>query len=131
MPLRTVDVTKTRRFEDGDAWLEIRTELSKAESDAVNDATSALSPTSTGVEVVQRTAQANQKLFGILAQDWSLGGECNAGAYAGLDKESGDWVDECIAAVLRERRERAEKNSPSSSKRRGRASSSATAVPSV
>jgi hypothetical protein len=131
MPLRTVDVSKTCRFEDGDAWLEIRTELSKSESDAVRDVTSTLSPTAAGVEIVQHTAQANQKLFAILAQAWSLAGECTANAYAALDEESGNWVDKCIAEVLKERRERAEKNSPSSKKPRGRASSSARAAASA
>lgn len=118
MPLRKADVTKTRRFEDGDDWLLIRTEITKSEADAVADASSALKAGMTGVEVVQQTALANRRLFEILAEDWSLGGECTGEAYSTLDEDSGRWVDECIAEVLRERRERAEKNVPTSKRQR-------------
>jgi hypothetical protein len=130
LPLRKADVTQTRRFEDGDDWLVIRTELTKGESDLVKDLSSALRPASedgliVAVEVQQHVAEANRKLFDILAEDWSLGGECTGQAYSALDEESGRWIDECIGEVLQARRERAEKNVGTSSKSRKRAGSSA------
>jgi hypothetical protein len=131
LPLRKADLSSTRQFKDGDAWLIIRTQLTKSESDAVADASSALRAGQSGAEVVQQTAIANRTLFAILAQDWSLGDECTGEAYATLDEESGLWVDECIGTVLEERRKRAEKNAPTSRRRRKPAGSPVKAAAST
>lgn len=139
MPLRKADLKATRRFEDGDAWLVLRTGgLAKGEADHLNDLTGALSidpaafsdPGSVAgrVEIERRTAEANRALFELLCVEWSLEDDPTGQAYAALDSESGEWVDECISEVLRERRERAEKKEPSSKKPRARASSSAAAA---
>lgn len=125
MPLRRTDLNNTRRFEDGDAWLELRVGgLTKSEADEVRDAQAALrvDAASATAEINQRTAAANRLLFSILAVAWSLDGEPDGEAYSLLDEESGNWVDECIEQVLRERRERAEKKPRSSRKRSATAS---------
>lgn len=130
MPLRKADVTSTRKFEDDADWLVLRVQLTKGEADAVRDLTASyrLDPQeATSVEVNNRVAQANRALFQILADSWSLG-EISGEAYSALDVESGQWVDGCIAEVLKERRERAEKNAPTSRKPRARATSSAKAT---
>lgn len=146
MPLRTTDFSATRKFEDGQDYLVLRVGgLSKSEGDHVRDLTAAYkvdpraaaAATAAGgdamaaVEVEQRTAQANAALFEILCSEWSLRDAddhpipVSGEAYADLDEESGRWVDDCIETVLRERRERAEKNAGTSRKRPARASSSA------
>lgn len=133
MPLRKADLTATKKFEDGDAWLVLRTQLTKGEGDTVRDLTAGYrleqgnTPDEMQVEISNRVADANRALFEILCVEWSLG-EVSGQAYADLDNESGQWVDECIQEVLRERRARAEKNSPSSKKPRARASSSRRAA---
>ena len=136
MPLRQADVKTTRRFEDGEAWIELRVQLTKGERDRLRDLTASYSIDATGtaqtqdpgmVEINNRVAQANRALFEMLCVDWSLPGEPSGAAYAGLDDESGQWVDDCIEKVLRERRERAEKNAPSPRKPTRRATSSAKA----
>lgn len=138
MPLRQADISATRRFEDGDAWLVLRVNLTKGESDAIRDAAMGYSlrpgdlagktpEEAAAVEITNRTAAANRKLFEILCDSWSLG-EVSGDAYSRLDDESGEWVDECIQEVLAERRKRAEKNGRSSAKPRRRASSSARAA---
>lgn len=126
MPLRNADLADVRRFEDGEDWIELRTELTKGEADRLRDLTSTfrLDPTlaDTGIEVENRLAATNRELFRLLTVRWSLSGEPTADAYSALDQTSGEWVDDCITTVLRERRERAEKNSGSSKKPRKRAS---------
>lgn len=142
MPLRKTDLSSTERFEDGDAWLVLRVGgLTKGESDRLRDLTAAFrmdprvfveqnADSDSMIEINNRVAQANRALFEILAVDWSLG-EITADAYSELDEESGRWVDQCIGEVLAARRARAEKNSPSSRKPRGRASSSGKAAAST
>lgn len=139
MPLRKADTTTTRKFEDGSDWIELRTQLTKGEGDQVRDLTASyrLDPNALGggddassVEINNRVALANAALFTVLCQGWSLG-EVSADAYRGLDEESGRWVDDCIQQVLRERRERAEGNAPTSGKPRRRGSSSGTAAAST
>lgn len=134
MPLRRADLTNTRRFDDGDSYLVLRVGgLTKGEADRMRDAQAALRIDAASVaggdagraamvEIDQRTAAANRLLFDILAVDWSLDGNPTGESYAALDQESGEWVDECIAKVLSERRERAEKNVRSSRKRSAPAS---------
>ena len=136
MPLRTADLTSTRRFEDGQDWLVLRTGgLTKGESDRLNDLTGALmvDPTAFGappgsaaarVEIERRTAEANRALFALLCTEWSLDTPPTGEAYDGLDLESGQWVDGCIEEILRERRERAEGKARSSKRPRKPASSS-------
>lgn len=141
MPLRKANTADTERFEDGDAWLELRLELTKSESDRVKDLTArvevdpsevvaaAKEGREPKVELGQQVERANQALFGILAQAWSLGsGKPGAADYAVLDEESGRWVDDCIEQALVRRRERAVKNVSSSKKRTARATSSAPAA---
>lgn len=139
MPLRKADTNTTRRFEDGEDWMELRTGgLTKGEADRVRDLTAAfrVDPRALAgvadadqamVELNQRVAQANKLLFALLCTGWSLG-EVSAEAYEALDQQSGEWVDECIATVLAERRARAEKNPPSSKRPSRRAGSSAKAA---
>jgi hypothetical protein len=131
VPLRKADVTSTRKFEDDTDWLVLRTILTKGESDAIRDLTASyhLDPTAVtdGIEVNNRVAQANRALFEILCDSWSLG-EVSGDAYSALEVESGQWVDECIAEVLRERRERAEKNGRTSKRPARRGGSSAKAA---
>jgi hypothetical protein len=139
MPLRKADVTGTKRFEDGEDWLELRLELSKGESDRLRDLTASYrlpadqvgTADAGSVEIRQRIAEGNRALFEFLAVAWSLPDELSGAGYAALDEESGRWVDECIETVLRERRERAVKNGRSSKKRTGRGSSSARAAASA
>lgn len=144
MPLRTADMTSTRRFEDGDDYLVLRVGgLTKGEADRLHDITAAykIDPSllagvadpqqAARIEIDQRTMQANQALFALLVVEWSLPQEPTGQAYADLDQESGNWVDECIGEVLRERQKRAVKNAPSSAKPRKRASSSARAAAST
>lgn len=139
MPLRKADLTSTRKFEDGQDWLVLRVGgLTKGEADRLNDLTGAMmidpeafgqpDGTNRKIEIERRTAEANRALFELLCTEWSLEGAPNGDAYDGLDLESGQWIDECISEVLRERRERAEKKGPSAAKRSGRASSSAKAA---
>ena len=139
MPLRNADHASTRRFEDAGAYLVLRVGgLSKGEADRLRDLTAryridpatlagASQQQAAKIEIDQRTEQANQLLFELLCVEWSLPDAPTAEAYAGLDDESGEWVDGCIEQVLRERRERAEKNAGSSVKRSKRVSSSAAA----
>lgn len=124
MPLREVNLSDTRRFEDDGQYLVLRTQLSKHEGDRVSDASRQyhLDPATAegddaALEISTRTAEANALLFEILAVEWSLSSEPTAGAYRRLDEESGRWVDTCIETVLQERRARAEKNAPSSKRR--------------
>ena len=136
MPLRKADVTGTKRFEDGEEWLELRLELTKGEADRLRDLTASYrlpadvigTADAASVEIRQRVAEGNRALFEFLAIAWSLEDDPTGAAYATLDEDSGKWVDECIATVLRERRERAEKNGRTSKKRTARASSSARAA---
>ena len=136
MPLRKADVTGTKRFEDGEEWLELRVELTKGEGDRLRDLTASYrlpadvigTADAASVEIRQRVAEGNRALFDFLAVAWSLPDEPTAATYAALDEESGRWVDECIEAVLHERRERAVKNGRTSKKRTARASSSARAA---
>lgn len=138
MPLRKADLTSTKRFEDGTDWLVLRSGgLSKGEADLVSDLTGALKldpqalsgqpeDVQQSIEIEKRTAQANRVLFEILCVEWSLG-DVSGEAYSELDNESGQWVDECIGEILRERRESAKKKPASSRKRSARGSSSARA----
>jgi hypothetical protein len=133
MPLRRTDFSATRKFEDGDAWMVLRVGgLSKGESDLLSDLTGTIKVdaasaqaglTPDTVEIERKVAQANRMLFVLLCQDWSIG-DVTETAYAELDEESGRWVDECIGEVLRERRERAEKNAAISKRPRKPVSSS-------
>jgi hypothetical protein len=138
MPLRKADMTSTRKFEDGSDFIVLRVGgLTKGESDRLRDLTASfrMDPgalvadpeAAASIEVNNRVAQANQALFLILCTEWSAG-PVTAQAYAELDEESGRWVDECIAEVLKERRERAEKNGRSPRKRSARGTSSAKAA---
>lgn len=136
MPLRKADTSATRKFEDGDAWLVLRTGgLTKGEADHLADITSTLDvnpaalsdPSAAALEVKRHTAHANRALFELLCIDWSLG-EVSGEAYSQLDQESGEWVDECLRQVIVERQERAEKNVRSSKRPSRRASSSAKAA---
>ncbi len=124
MPLRTADKTDKRRFEDDEAWLELRTVLTKGEGDRIRDLTAGyrIDQQSIGqgdapamVEIANRATDANRMLFECLAVAWSLG-ECSGQSYSDLDEESGQWVDRCIGEVLAERRERAEGKAQSSPK---------------
>jgi len=129
VPLRMTDKKNTRRFEDGDDnWLELRVGgLSKGESDLLTDVQTSMSlDTADGVvrpgdaqkiEINRRIAEANQELFVILCTSWSLDVDPSREAYSNLDEGSGQWVDECIAEVLKERRERAEGNPTAASSR--------------
>ena len=140
MPLRKADLTSTRKFEDGQDWLVLRVGgLTKGEADHLNDLTGALKidpaalagapgGVAAKLEIERRTAEANRALFELLCLEWSLEDAPTGEAYSGLDDESGRWVDDCIEQVLRERRERAEKNARSSKKPARRASSSAKAA---
>jgi hypothetical protein len=141
MPLRKADLTSTRKFEDenGQDWLVLRVGgLTKGEADRLNDLTGAMmiDPQSFGqpdasaakIEIERRTAEANRALFELLCSEWSLEDEPNGAAYDALELESGQWVDECISDVLRERRERAEKKGRSGKRPSRRASSSAKAA---
>lgn len=147
MPLRKTDFSATRKFEDGQDWMVLRVGgLSKSEADHVRDLTAAYkldaraaaggtnAEQMASVEVEQRTAQANAALFETLCIEWSVRDDdghplpVTQDAYADLDEESGQWVDSCIAQVLRERRERAEKNVGTSRKPRARGSSSPKAA---
>jgi hypothetical protein len=118
-----------KRFDDGDQWLELRVGgLSKGESDLLTDVQTSMNlNTIDGVvrpgdaqkiEINRRIADANQALFDILCINWSLDVDPSAEAYADLDEESGQWVDECIGKVLEERRKRAEGNGSAVSSRR-------------
>lgn len=138
MPLRKADTSATRKFDDGADWIVLRVVLSKGEADHIQELTSSyhLDPVAMAaagpdqaatVEVQAQVAQTNRALFQILCVDWSLG-DVSADAYSALDEESGEWVDDCIQAVLRERRQRAEKNGRSSAKPRKRASSQPAAA---
>lgn len=134
MPLRKTDFGSTRRFEDGTDWLVLRTHLSKGEADQLKDVTAKynLDPAAADIKLEIRNcvAEANQALFVILCDSWSLG-EVSERAYSDLDEESGEWVDDCIAKVLEERRKRAEKNVGSSKRRAKRVTSLAPAEVSV
>jgi hypothetical protein len=125
MPLRTIDFNATKRFTDGDDWIELRTGgLTKHESDVIRDLTanyridpaSLDNPGAAMVEVNNRVADANRVLFDVLCVAWSQDGPPNAAAYDELDEESGRWVDDCISEILAERRKRAEGKSRSSAR---------------
>lgn len=131
MPLQKADANKTMRFTDGAAWLVLRTQINKGEADLINDLNSRTRISSavlTGdpeavVEMVPNTREVNRTLFDILAVEWSLSDQKPvARDYDELDKESADWVDDCIRqAVAAGRGGRVEGNSSSSSSNGGRA----------
>lgn len=144
MPLRRANVTDVHRFDDGDAWLELRLELTKSQGDRVRDLTAKVEVDPSEyvkaaeegrepkIELGQLTERANQAIFDILAVAWSLGdGKPTGSDYAVLDQESGQWVDNCIDEIHKMRRARAAKNAPSSRKPTKRAGSSARAAASA
>lgn len=127
MPLRKADTSETRRFEDGEDWLELRVALNKHEADLLLDMTQSYRVDAgalTGdpdadqrVELFGQSAGANRWLFGVLAVAWSYGKDKpTATDYDEFDEQSGAWVDRCINEVLAERRRRAEGKARSSAK---------------
>lgn len=149
MPLRQANRGETRRFDDDDGnWLVLRVELTKGERDRIRDLSVAsryevqkdvavkdLTPEDIEVEVLQRVGEANPAMFKMLCVEWSARDENDRAipiteeAYRALDDDSGQWVDDCMAKVLTERRERAEKNGQSSTKSEPSESSSEEAEP--
>ncbi len=134
MGLKFANTQETKRFEDGDDYLVLRTELTKHESDQLVDLQSGyrIDPAALTsdpqanrqVELIQRTADANRQLFAVLAVEWSMGDDKPTAAdYDRLDQASGKWVDDCITEILLERQRRAE-GKRSGSRRRGASRSS-------
>jgi hypothetical protein len=145
MPLQRADVTKTERFEDAGAWLELRTRLTKRDNDIISDLNSHYrlpaglfgiksgEDSDPSVEVRGNLTQTNRTLFDLLAIGWSITDEKPTAAdYDTLDPDSGNWVDECITKALKAGRARAEgkatstasaKDSPGSSRSAGRSRS--------
>jgi hypothetical protein len=122
VPLSQADVSQVHRFEDGAAWLELRTALTKGDHDTIQDLNSHYRiPASTftgeatvdpdaGVEVRTNAKQINRTLFELLAVAWSLEEPISAMAYDTLDGPSGEWVDNCVAEAIALGRGRAEGN---------------------
>lgn len=120
MPLTRADLTKTRKFEDGESWLVLRTQLTKHDADVVAElnnnfrvdagALAGVVDADRSVELRSRLVDTNRTLFALLVVEWSAGDNPTASDYDVLDEDSGAWVDKCISEVLVERRKRAEKN---------------------
>jgi hypothetical protein len=124
MPLRKADTTVTRRFEDGEDWIELRVRLTKGQRDQLADiqqnyrvdgrALTGDPEADRSVEMRGRIAEFNRAAFGFLCTGWSLSETPDIAQYVALDEESGAWVDKCISEVLIERAS-AEGNDESSS----------------
>jgi hypothetical protein len=142
MPLEYADLSKTKTYKDGAAWLELRLELTGSDEDLIADLNSTYrlpaglfdgsvtAEDQPPIEVTTNTREINRALFDILAVAWSLGdGKPSAADYGRLVGASKDWVDECITDAIRIGKGRAE-GKPRSSKRRrtSRASSPAEAA---
>jgi hypothetical protein len=138
LPLRRADVSKTKRFEDEDAFLVLRTRLNAHDLDTINDLSSNYRlPASMLVAGVQgpegepqvefrgNAREINRSLFALLSVEWSLSdGKPTAVQYDELDRDSKQWVDDCVQEALKEGRERAEGNPPSSARQNGSRNSS-------
>lgn len=126
MPLKNANSDATERFEDGAAWLVLRTQLSKGERDRISDLNSnyrvpaallagqALpdSPDAALFEVRVNSAEINRLLFDFMAVEWSMHDEKPSAAdYDALDDTSGMWVDGCVNEALAIGRGRVEKKS--------------------
>lgn len=127
MPLARADTSASKRFEDGDAWLVLRTELTKRDKDQIADLAQHYkldarllagdANADQGVEIAARAADTNRTLFALLAVSWSLSeGKPTAEDYDTLSEASGEWVDGCIGEILAERARRAEGNGRSRSR---------------
>src|SRR5581483_7794632 len=138
------DTSQTQRFEDGTAWIELRTRLTKRDEDVINDLNSnyRLPPELFGidtatdsdpaVEVKSNITRTNRTLFELLVVGWSLSDEKPTAAdYDELDTASGRWVDECVAEARRIGRERAEGKAISRKRPRSSRGSSASAAKST
>lgn len=136
MPLSKADTSKVQRFEDGAAWIELRTRLTKRDEDIINDLNShyrmppelfgiAGGESEPSVEVRANIAQTNRTLFELLVVAWSESDEKPTGAdYDALDVESGRWVDKCVQEARKIGSKRAEGKAISNGKpRRSRGSS--------
>src|SRR4051794_6212321 len=107
MPLKRADLSDTRRFDDGEDFLVLRTVLTAHERDMLADlqqnyrmdagALAGDPDADRTIEMCSRVAATNRWLFGVLAVDWSLDGEPTADGYDKLDEESGSWVNDCVA----------------------------------
>lgn len=130
MPLNRTDTSKTQRFEDGAAWLELRTRLTKHDEDVIADLNShyrlpaglfggTATEADPAVEVRTNLTATNRTLFELLAVAWSISDERPTAAdYDTLDQASGRWVDECV----NEARKIGEKRAEGKSISRGRQS---------
>jgi hypothetical protein len=122
MPLNMVDRASTRRFEDGDDWIELRTALSKHDSDALDELRSnyrvdagALAGIPTReIEMRSHLVDFNRRAFELLCVAWSLDVAPTANEYDKLDVPSGQWVDQCVSDVIVQRAARAEGKSSES-----------------
>lgn len=97
------DTSKTKRYEDGDAWLELRVEFSKRDDAIINDHSGPRRVLSDGgIEFVDREATASPAIFGLLAVKWSLSdGKPTSDQYSRLRAETGRWVDECLNDAIK------------------------------
>lgn len=139
MPLRQADLGATRRFEDGEDWLVLRTDLTKHDQDVIAEhqgnwrfdarALTGDPDADRDMELKVRVVSANRTFFGLLAVEWSIGKDKpTAGDYDLLDRASGRWVDECVEKVLAGLEEAEVGKGPSTAKpRSSRGSRSAAA----
>jgi Flp pilus assembly secretin CpaC len=130
MPLAFADTSKKQRFEDGDVWIELRTELTKHDSDVlaefqqnyrIDAALFAGDPEADRqVELRARLVEANRTMFSLLALSWSLGKDKpSSDDYDRLDVDSGAWIDRCVSEVIAGHRKRAEGNARTPRRRSG------------
>lgn len=118
MPLRRTDITLTKKFEDGDDWIELRKRMTHGQRLDIAQlnqsyrveaaALAGLEGADRRIEMEARIAATKRMAFGFLVVGWSLKDDAGKDiepsliAYDSLDEESGAWVDECIDAVLGE-----------------------------
>lgn len=123
MPLSFADAKKTKRYEDGAAWLELKTQLSANDVDVLEDLKALqrvplapLQGQSPAIEIVSQEARANRGCFDLLAVAWCVTGEKPTAAdYDKLDEASRAWVIDCLKDAQTISRARVEGNDKSSS----------------
>jgi hypothetical protein len=98
-----------------DAWVEVRTVLTKAEDAAIDDVTTAERLIDEGRMSLKpaRRATADPLIFDMLVTGWSLDGKPSRAAYERLDAGDAAWLDSCIRRAVDTARKTIEGNSES------------------
>lgn len=115
MALRRADTAVTRRFTRGedlgsgyvkreadDAWVELRTRLTKEEDAAINDSAGfERIQTTEGIVLRGKALSGDRKVFELLAVGWDYAsGTPKVEDYLALDAGDADWVDECLRKAV-------------------------------